>query len=159
MLFSLTAEPLSRAESRSRLLRFAIVTLPLAGAGLYNRGYQISWLVCPLRSLTGIPCPVCGMTRSIMAAVRGDWLAAIDHHAFGLLLVLILLVAALHCLLELGVQRRIRAFYGRWLGDRRWQLGLLSGLLIYYIVRLHSWAASGELPAAMQASAIGHWLF
>ena len=27
---------------------------------------------CPLRSVTGIPCPLCGMTRGVTAAVHGD---------------------------------------------------------------------------------------
>ena len=27
---------------------------------------------CPLRAVTGIPCPFCGMTRGVTAAVHGD---------------------------------------------------------------------------------------
>jgi hypothetical protein len=27
---------------------------------------------CPLRTLTGIPCPMCGSTRGVIAAVQGD---------------------------------------------------------------------------------------
>jgi Protein of unknown function (DUF2752) len=27
---------------------------------------------CPLRTLTGIPCPLCGSTRGVIAAVHGD---------------------------------------------------------------------------------------
>lgn len=27
---------------------------------------------CPLRTLTGIPCPLCGMTRGVTAAVHGN---------------------------------------------------------------------------------------
>jgi len=27
---------------------------------------------CPLRTLTGIPCPLCGMTRGVTAAVHGQ---------------------------------------------------------------------------------------
>lgn len=27
---------------------------------------------CPLRSITGIPCPLCGSTRGVIAAVHGD---------------------------------------------------------------------------------------
>ncbi len=29
-------------------------------------------LPCPLRSLTGVPCPFCGMTRGVTAVVHGD---------------------------------------------------------------------------------------
>lgn len=33
-----------------------------------------AWLVppCPLRALTGIPCPTCGMTRGVTALVHGN---------------------------------------------------------------------------------------
>jgi len=27
---------------------------------------------CPLRALTGIPCPLCGSTRGVIAAIHGD---------------------------------------------------------------------------------------
>lgn len=157
MLFSLSAASMSGRERRSRLICLAGVTAPLAGALLYNHGFQIPWLVCPLRSLTGIPCPTCGITRSLMAMADGNWAGAIGYHALGLPLFLGLLLAALHLLLELGLQRRVNAFYGRWLRSRRGQIGFGVVLLLYYAVRLRGWAASGELLTAMRASAVGHF--
>jgi len=35
---------------------------------------------CPVRALTGLPCPGCGAARSISALLDGDLLAAIDHN-------------------------------------------------------------------------------
>lgn len=32
---------------------------------------------CPLRAVTGIPCPMCGMTRGVTALVHGDLASAI----------------------------------------------------------------------------------
>lgn len=32
---------------------------------------------CPLRALTGVPCPFCGMTRGTIALVHGDVLGAL----------------------------------------------------------------------------------
>jgi Protein of unknown function (DUF2752) len=43
---------------------------------------------CPLRSLTGVPCPLCGMTRGVTAAVRGDVLDAVVLNPASVLLVL-----------------------------------------------------------------------
>ncbi|MGH3851199.1 MAG: DUF2752 domain-containing protein [Pseudonocardiaceae bacterium] len=31
------------------------------------------WLGCPLHSLTGVYCPLCGSTRAAFALVHGDW--------------------------------------------------------------------------------------
>jgi hypothetical protein len=35
---------------------------------------------CPLRALTGIPCPGCGAGRAISAMLDGDVIAAVDHN-------------------------------------------------------------------------------
>ncbi len=32
---------------------------------------------CPLRTITGIPCPMCGMTRGVTALVHGDFARAL----------------------------------------------------------------------------------
>ncbi|MBF2097305.1 MAG: DUF2752 domain-containing protein [Gloeomargaritaceae cyanobacterium C42_A2020_066] len=37
----------------------------------YQAGFRIPGLTCPLRALTGVPCPACGLTRSLMALARG----------------------------------------------------------------------------------------
>jgi hypothetical protein len=54
-----------------------------AGAGLAGAVYP--WVIartggrgigCPLRTLTGVPCPFCGLTTATVALTRGDWRAA-----------------------------------------------------------------------------------
>ena len=46
--------------------------------------------VCTFRQITGIPCPGCGLTRSIVAGVHGDWSASYAYHRLGLVVVLYL---------------------------------------------------------------------
>lgn len=45
---------------------------------------------CPLRTLTGVPCPFCGMTRGSLALLRGDVLRSLALNPGALLLVLAL---------------------------------------------------------------------
>lgn len=36
---------------------------------------------CLFRTLTGYPCPGCGMTRATLCALHGDWVGAFQNHA------------------------------------------------------------------------------
>ncbi|HWL66184.1 MAG TPA: DUF2752 domain-containing protein [Actinomycetota bacterium] len=44
-------------------------------------------LVCPLRATTGIPCPLCGMTTSVVATGRGRFSDALAANPGGLVAV------------------------------------------------------------------------
>jgi len=61
-------------------------------------------LVCPLRALTGIPCPFCGMTRSVVAALHLDLPASLSFNPAGI--VFIALVVAV--LVKPALLTRIR---------------------------------------------------
>jgi hypothetical protein len=45
--------------------------------------YHVPGPPCLFRLLTGIPCPGCGMTRSLMALWRGDLLTSFRYHPLG----------------------------------------------------------------------------
>jgi len=50
---------------------------------------------CPLRTLTGIPCPLCGSTRGVIAAVHGHigHALALNPASIGVLILALLMVA------------------------------------------------------------------
>lgn len=50
--------------------------------------------LCPWRSLTGLDCPFCGATRSAASLARGDVIAALDHNALFVLVILPLALGA-----------------------------------------------------------------
>jgi hypothetical protein len=45
--------------------------------------------VCPLRTMTGIPCPFCGMTRAVVAAVHGDIFGSLRYNPLGIFIALL----------------------------------------------------------------------
>jgi len=69
--------------------------LRLAVAGAF--GVAAAWpllpvhppLACPLRSLTGIPCPLCGMTRACVAAVHGHLGQSLAFNPAGILILVL----------------------------------------------------------------------
>lgn len=44
-------------------------------------------LVCPLRLLTGVPCPMCGMTTGTVAVLRADLRGALNANPFSIAVV------------------------------------------------------------------------
>ena len=66
--------------------RFKLSSLPiLAVSYLYLKG-RWSWLPglsCPIRHLTGIPCPGCFLTRSVSMALNGQLSDSLDLHVLG----------------------------------------------------------------------------
>ncbi len=61
-------------------------------------------LACPLRALTGIPCPLCGMTRASVAAIHGHVSTSLAYNPAGILL----LVAAVALIVRPAWLSRLR---------------------------------------------------
>lgn len=49
---------------------------------------------CVYKNLFGIPCPGCGMTRSYIHLLEGDWRAAFEDHPLFMLVPVIILLSA-----------------------------------------------------------------
>ncbi len=94
---------------RSRSLPEQLGFLGLGGAGAAFVYPSVSGatglsVFCPLRTLTGIPCPACGMTTAATQLAAGDLHGALAANPFVLVLVgLTLLMAALMALRGLGL--------------------------------------------------------
>lgn len=52
---------------------------------LWLKGWHpaLPGLSCPLRALTGLPCPTCFLTRATAAALNGRFTESVELHAFG----------------------------------------------------------------------------
>jgi hypothetical protein len=88
---------------------------------------------CPLRTLTGFPCPTCFLTRATSAALTGDLGHAIQLHAFGPLAAAALLGWSVLAIRQRRLVPR---------GLRAWPFGLAAvALLLYWLLRL--WLSFG----------------
>jgi hypothetical protein len=71
------------------------ITIYLVLKGLHP---GLPGLCCPLRALTGVPCPTCYLTRATAASLVGRWQEAVHLHAFGPLAAAALLVWSVQAL-------------------------------------------------------------
>lgn len=83
--------------------------------------------VCVMRGTTGLPCPGCGLTRSIVAAVHGDIRKSLVYHRLGLLTLVYVLLQFLFCLgfLLIPIWRTRLERYGKFLNQGIIILGVL----------------------------------
>ena len=89
------------------LILAAFVLEPI-GDGLSLVGRELPD-TCSFRRVTGIPCPGCGLSRSWVAAVRGDLSRSVQHHGLGwMLLTYAMLQALRHAAWLAGARHRLR---------------------------------------------------
>jgi len=55
---------------------------------------------CPLRTLTGVPCPLCGSTRGVIAAMHGHFAHALELNPASLLVLVLAAMLVLGWRLE-----------------------------------------------------------
>lgn len=109
-----------------------------AGAGILGAaGVMLSrptdggLILCPFKAITGWDCPFCGATRATAAVLHGDVVAALDHNAYHVVVLLPLLALA-------WLTWAAAAWAGRpfpELPNRWWQV-LLGTLVAWWAFRL-----------------------
>jgi len=143
LLRRLRLRPLPRQLGGMGPVLPAALTGYLAIKGLHP---ELPGWSCPLRQLTGIPCPTCYLTRATSQALVGHLDQAVQLHAFGPLLAAGLLVWSLSSW-RAGTMRP-------WSSQARWPLpasvGVAAALLLYWLLRLWS-RGSGLAPWAALA--------
>lgn len=103
-------------------------------AGISFGGFLIPD-VCVFKNLTGLPCPGCGLTRSMTAAVHGDFFLSWRFHRLGLVTVAYILLQFMISIVILAVwkwRRRLQRIAGH----------LNNGLLVLGLLFFVNWAVN-----------------
>ena len=115
------------AGARTAAVRLGVVAVASVAAAWVHQNHDPGAL-CPLRRLTGVPCPFCGSTTVFMEAGAGRWSAALAANPVTVVAALVFLAAPLFAFDPLRALARVpvRALWiggglllvGSWL----WQL-------------------------------------
>lgn len=65
-----------------------------------NYEQQNNVSVCLVKNVTSIPCPSCGSTRAVSQLVKGNFLASIHTNPFGVIILVIMIVAPIWILFD-----------------------------------------------------------
>lgn len=88
---------------------------------------------CPIKMLTGFPCPSCGITKSLVYFYGGDILKSISYHILGPAVVVFCLFMIVLLLIELKTKRE---YFNQYFYSRKVAYGLAISIGIYHIIRL-----------------------
>ena len=86
----------------------------------YDPSQGPSFPLCLFHHWTGLPCPACGMTRSVCAFMKGQWERAVHFHPLGPLAAVILVTAWMRRIMVICIRdgdsrrvQRLRVLVGR----------------------------------------------
>lgn len=114
-------QPVSGANIDLRVLR---------GSAVVMGGIAATWSIlphpplCPLLATTGIPCPLCGATRSVVSLLRGDLVQSLTYSPLGVVVVGAVIAA-------------LFAWRRRTITIATWPIVALLGLMWVYNVTLN----------------------
>ena len=127
---------LNRQERKNRWTILGVASSIPAFLIFSRVGLTQGLWTCPFFKFTGIPCPSCGLTRSLICLSQGDISSSLQYHGFGLVLTAIATVTISYILTELILNKKMsHPLLKFWLSrPSQWILGIM--FFSYYFYRL-----------------------
>jgi hypothetical protein len=110
----------------------------IVGAGALHIGMSMagfSLWSCPIRAVTGVPCPGCGLTRATLELLRGDLTGSLQTHAFAPVFLAALIIMLVSLVLPEEHRQRLLSTLHNW-EAKGLTVWVLFGLILYWFVRL-----------------------
>jgi hypothetical protein len=95
-------------------------------------GIQIPWISCPFNTLTGLPCPICGISRASVLMLHGDIGGSFRMHPLGPVVVIGAVMSVVYLPWAIMGRKELEAG-----GIRRWIMwGLVGVVLVAWMISL-----------------------
>lgn len=89
--------------------------------------------LCPLKMLTGFPCPSCGITKSLVYFYEGDIKKSLYYNIFGPLVITFCITTIVVLTIELITKKE---YFNRLLFNKNLGYGLAIFLASYHFIRI-----------------------
>lgn len=115
----------------------ALLAVILWAVAIFHPPHGLDLPICWCKATTGLPCPGCGLMRSVSCTARGMFSEAWHYHPFGPIWLAVATNGAGVCMLPRRFQDRIRA----WRNQRRRlcktaYVALITAFLAYGVLRV-----------------------
>jgi hypothetical protein len=112
-------------------------------------GIEDKQSLCPFKMVTGMPCPGCGVTKSIMFLYEGDLWTSLYYHVFGPLVVAAAILAIIVLSLEIYTKK---TYLNRVLYNNNLTYVLAASLTVYHLTRLIIFISENNFESILQQS-------
>lgn len=112
-------------------------------------GIEAKQSLCPIKMVTGMPCPGCGVTKSIMFLYEGDFSASMGFHLFGPLVVVAAIIAIVVLSLEIYTKK---TYLNKVLYNKRLTYVLATILIVYHLSRLIVFISENDFESILRQS-------
>lgn len=99
----------------------------------HNHSLDNKQSLCPLKMVSGFPCPSCGITKSIVYFYEGNMLKSIEYHVLGPLVVIFAIGLIMLFLVEIKTKQ---VYFRTWFLNKRFAYSLGAFLIVYHAIRI-----------------------
>jgi Protein of unknown function (DUF2752) len=113
-------------------------------AFLFTERTTDSYTVCLVKNATGVPCPACGTTRSMLAIFNGNLAESVDHNPLGLLMMVLIFVFPAWIISDL-IRRKnhFHSFYNK--VERAFERKIIMIPSVLVIIAIWAWSVYKDL--------------
>ena len=105
--------------------------------------------LCPLKMLSGFPCPGCGITKSLVYFYEGDLQKSLYYHLFGPLVVAFCIATIIVLTTELITKKE---YFTYLLFNKKLAYGLAIFLGSYHLIRIVFFINTNSIDAILRQS-------
>lgn len=105
--------------------------------------------LCPLKMLTGFPCPGCGITKSLVYFYEGDLWRSLTFHLFGPFVMLFSLATIVVLTTELITKKE---YFNDYLYNKKTAYFVATILVVYHIIRLVYFIKTNDFDSILKQS-------